>query len=287
MDPSLLKGAKLDAFGQRFVKRGLEDKSSAEYKAHAEIKKLTDWYYNMHLKIARKNIPNDRYYSEFLKQHNKKYVNNYFTRILTKEAREYLNIDKNRQGYVIKDAEKIVDNQIKSYNKKIDKLSSEYSETRGIGKKKEIEKSIRKLERDRELQMENIKAQSDSNAQAAQAAAAADMQKQQALTESKAQLEQMKSQLEIAKMEREAAIKKGSFSSAGNAETNRGKAAGLYIDRKIIKTGKLEDLSEQELENKMKQILSDYEPLLNAKTVEGEVDEIKSSESSLPKPEVS
>ena len=86
---------------------------------------------------------------------------------------------------------------------------------------------------------------------------------------------------------REAALKKGSFSSAVNAETNRGKAAGLYIDRKIIKTGKLEDLSEQELENKMKQILSDYEPLLNAKTVEGEVDEIKSSESSFPKPQES
>ena len=86
---------------------------------------------------------------------------------------------------------------------------------------------------------------------------------------------------------REAELKKGSFSSAVNAETNRGKAAGLYIDRKIIKTGKLEDLSEQELESKMKQILSDYEPLLNAKTVEGEVDEIKSSESSLPKPEES
>ena len=86
---------------------------------------------------------------------------------------------------------------------------------------------------------------------------------------------------------REAAIKKGSFSSAVNAETNRGKAAGLYIDRKIIKTGKLEDLSEQELENKMKQILSDYEPLLNAKTVEGEVNEVKSSESSLPKLEES
>ncbi|MGA0105680.1 MAG: terminase small subunit, partial [Pelagibacteraceae bacterium] len=47
---------------------------------------------------------------------------------------------------------------------------------------------------------------------------------------------------------KEAALKKGSFSSAVNAETNRGKAAGLYIDRKIIKTGKLEDLSEQELE---------------------------------------
>jgi len=74
---------------------------------------------------------------------------------------------------------------------------------------------------------------------------------------------------ELARL-REAALKKGSFSSAVNAEANRGKAAGLYIDRKIIKTGKLEDLSEAELENKMKQILSDYEPLLTAKTVEGE-----------------
>ena len=86
---------------------------------------------------------------------------------------------------------------------------------------------------------------------------------------------------ELARL-REAALKKGSFSSAVNAEANRGKAAGLYIDRKIIKTGKLEDLSEAELENKMKQILSDYEPLLNAKTVEGESSETKSSESSSP-----
>ena len=62
---------------------------------------------------------------------------------------------------------------------------------------------------------------------------------------------------ELARL-REAALKKGSFSSAVNAEANRGKAAGLYIDRKIIKTGKLEDMSEQELEAKMKQILDDY-----------------------------
>ncbi len=67
---------------------------------------------------------------------------------------------------------------------------------------------------------------------------------------------------ELARL-REAALKKGSFSSAVNAEANRGKAAGLYIDRKIIKTGKLEDLSEQELEAKMKQILDDYGQLIN------------------------
>jgi len=69
---------------------------------------------------------------------------------------------------------------------------------------------------------------------------------------------------------REAALKKGSFSSAVNAEASRGKAAGLYIDRKIIKTGKLDDMTEEQLEAKMKQILDDYAPLLNAKTVEAE-----------------
>ncbi len=79
---------------------------------------------------------------------------------------------------------------------------------------------------------------------------------------------------------REAALKKGSFSSAVNAEANRGKAAGLYIDRKIIKTGKLEDMSEQELEAKMKQLLNDYGQIID-------VTPSTTSESSLPKPEES
>ena len=84
---------------------------------------------------------------------------------------------------------------------------------------------------------------------------------------------------ELARL-REAALKKGSFSSAVNAEANRGKAAGLYIDRKIIKTGKLEDMSEQELEAKMKQILDDYSQIID-------VTPSTTSESSLPKPEES
>jgi len=85
---------------------------------------------------------------------------------------------------------------------------------------------------------------------------------------------------ELARL-REAALKKGSFSSAVNAEANRGKAAGLYIDRKIIKTGKLEDLSEQELEAKMKQILDDYGQLINVTPAS------ITSESSLPTDEES
>ena len=62
---------------------------------------------------------------------------------------------------------------------------------------------------------------------------------------------------------KDAALKKGAWSAAVNAETNRGKAAGLYIDRKIIKTGKLEDLTEEELESKMQKILDDYSQIID------------------------
>ena len=62
---------------------------------------------------------------------------------------------------------------------------------------------------------------------------------------------------------RERALRKGAWSAAVNAETYRGKAAGLYIDRKIIKTGKLEDLTEDELESKMQKILDDYSQIID------------------------
>jgi len=72
---------------------------------------------------------------------------------------------------------------------------------------------------------------------------------------------------ELARL-REEALKKGSFSSAVNAEVARGKAGGLYIEQKIIKTGKLEDMSEQELEKRMKEIIDQYSPILDAKPIE-------------------
>ena len=56
---------------------------------------------------------------------------------------------------------------------------------------------------------------------------------------------------------RQEALSKGAFSAAANAEVARGKAAGLYIEQKIIRTGKLEDMSIEELEAKMKRIYDD------------------------------
>ena len=64
---------------------------------------------------------------------------------------------------------------------------------------------------------------------------------------------------------RQDALKKGAWSAAVNAEIARGKAAGLYIEQKIIRTGKLDDLSEEELEKRMKEIIDQYSPLLEGK----------------------
>ncbi len=61
---------------------------------------------------------------------------------------------------------------------------------------------------------------------------------------------------------RDAAREKKAWSAAVNAEVARGKAAGLYIEQKIIRTGKLEDLTTEELESRMKQIIDDYSPIL-------------------------
>jgi phage terminase small subunit len=66
---------------------------------------------------------------------------------------------------------------------------------------------------------------------------------------------------ELAKLRDEARDKKA-WSAAVNAEVARGKAAGLYIEQKIIRTGKLEDLTTEELESRMKQIIDDYSPIL-------------------------
>jgi hypothetical protein len=66
----------------------------------------------------------------------------------------------------------------------------------------------KKQETDRQLQMENIQAQTQSNTQSAQAAAQAEMQKNQAMNAGTAELEQLKSQLASQKMMQEVEHKK-------------------------------------------------------------------------------
>ena len=80
---------------------------------------------------------------------------------------------------------------------------------------------------------------------------------------------------ELGKIRAEA-LKKGAWSAAVNAEVARGKAAGLYIEQKIIRTGKLEDLTTEELETRMKQIIDDYSPILEDVPFEELKDQVQS-----------
>jgi|TARA_E500000318_G_C3515846_1_gene194300 phage terminase small subunit len=84
---------------------------------------------------------------------------------------------------------------------------------------------------------------------------------------------------------RQQALEKGAWSAAVNAEIARGKAAGLYVEQKIIRTGKLDDLSAEELEARMKDIVDQYSPILEGVEAEDITKEVKKKvkESRLPK----
>jgi hypothetical protein len=66
----------------------------------------------------------------------------------------------------------------------------------------------KKQERDRQIQLQNIQAQTQSNTQAAEAAAQIDVQKNQALNASQAEIEQLKAQIDAQKMQQEVELKK-------------------------------------------------------------------------------
>ena len=78
---------------------------------------------------------------------------------------------------------------------------------------------------------------------------------------------------------RDEARAKGAWSAATNAEVARGKAAGLYVDQKLIMTGNIDKLSESEIEAKMKQILDDHKTLIEGVVVESN-DETNSQDKS-------
>ena len=82
---------------------------------------------------------------------------------------------------------------------------------------------------------------------------------------------------ELAKL-RDEATAKGAWSAAINAEVARGKAGGLYVDQKLIMTGSIDNLSEQELEDRMKDILKDHKDI-----IEGTAVDIVQEESETPK----
>lgn len=86
---------------------------------------------------------------------------------------------------------------------------------------------------------------------------------------------------ELAKL-RDDSAKKGAWSAAINAEVARGKAGGLYVDQKLVLTKNLDTMSEEELESKLKQIVSDHKTLLEGVEYEDITEESSPSSSHNP-----
>mgnify|MGYP003143670009 FL=1 len=117
-------------------------------------------------------------------------------------------------------------------------------------------KRQKKLERDQQIQQQNIQAQSQANAQAQQAASQAEIQKNQAKTQSDMQLEQGKNQLKIAYLQEEAKVKKELMELefelnsklkgmenevAGKLETRREDRKDARVDRQAMHQAALVD----------------------------------------------
>jgi phage terminase small subunit len=81
---------------------------------------------------------------------------------------------------------------------------------------------------------------------------------------------------ELAKL-RDNARESKAWSAAVNAEVARGKAAGLYVEQKIIRTGSLSDLTAEQLETRMKEIIQEYSPILEGVVVD-DLNEVKSDQ---------
>ena len=79
---------------------------------------------------------------------------------------------------------------------------------------------------------------------------------------------------ELAKIRNEA-IKKGAWSAAVNAEVARGKAGGLYVDQKLIMTGNVDNLSADEIKEKLRKILDDNKEIINITPDEVELDKLE------------
>jgi hypothetical protein len=103
-------------------------------------------------------------------------------------------------------------------------------------------KRKKKMERDQANQRANIQAQAQANGQLAQETAMAEVQKQQAITEQKIQLEQSKLQFEIQKMQQEALIKKQLMAEEFSYQMQ---LAEMQVAQAQEKLNKMEDRKDQ------------------------------------------
>jgi|TARA_R100000084_G_scaffold100200_1_gene54818 phage terminase small subunit len=66
----------------------------------------------------------------------------------------------------------------------------------------------------------------------------------------------------------QAAEDKGNYTAAVSAEISRGKAAGLYVDRKEILTGSIDNMAKDEVEKRLADLKKRFPKVINAVAIE-------------------
>ena len=69
---------------------------------------------------------------------------------------------------------------------------------------------------------------------------------------------------------RDACIESKAWTGAVNAEIARGKAAGLYVERKEILHGSLDKMSEKELQNELERLMAEFSTVVDVTAEEVE-----------------
>ena len=64
------------------------------------------------------------------------------------------------------------------------------------------------------------------------------------------------------------AEEKGNYTAAVSAEVSRGKAAGLYVDRKEILTGSIDNMPKQEVERRLEELKKRFPKVINGLAIE-------------------
>jgi len=67
---------------------------------------------------------------------------------------------------------------------------------------------------------------------------------------------------------RDAALENGAYSAAVQAEKNRGLAEGLYVSKSEVRTGSIDSMSRQQVEEELDRLRSSFEPVIDITPVE-------------------
>ena len=76
--------------------------------------------------------------------------------------------------------------------------------------------------------------------------------------------------------------RKRAWSAAVNAEVARGKAGGLYVDQKLVMTGNVDNMSPNEIKDRLKKILDENKEIINITPEDIKLEELELPTKSTP-----